>query len=119
MGEKPRANPPETDDPAAWEEYLSGANLDMDRGIPGKEAGKQVEVYGDWVKTEEDEKKEDSDPHEYAHQGEGKHFDGDTCPRKLNDTGTDPLGYRIDQPGDDPVGDEVEERLDREYFNKD
>lgn len=40
MVEKPGPKPPETDDPKAWEDYLSQANLDMDRGYSRKRSWK-------------------------------------------------------------------------------
>jgi hypothetical protein len=86
-----------------WDTYMD-TFYSMDQG---KAKGTQQDVYGDWVKPESEEDLEDTDQ-----------YHGLTCPLQLKATNTDPLGYTIDAPGDDPVGDEVEERLDREYFTK-
>lgn len=75
--------------PEEWKAYLDAYNP-MDRGKP---QGKKVDVYGDWVKPESEERKEDTNK-----------YHGLTCPINLRGT---LVGPHIDQPNERPVEREV------------
>lgn len=93
-----------------WDQYLDICGLNQDAG---DEEDKENTRYGygfdeafdeDWIKAEDDAS---------THQQETDH--NPFCPLRFG-TG---LNVEIDQPGDDPVGDEVEQRLDGSFFNQD
>lgn len=75
--------------PEEWQAYLDAYNP-MERGKP---RGKRHDVYGDWVKPESEEIKEDTDQ-----------YHGRTCPINLRESF---VGPHIDQPNERPVEREV------------
>lgn len=78
----------------------------MDRGIPGKEAGKQVDV-NNFIPDPEDDAREDDDAFTHTARTGKKHFDNpNACPIELNPDNVG-FGPRIDMPGDRPVEREV------------
>jgi len=93
-----------------WDLYLEIAGFSENAG---NEESNGYTQYGhgfdeafdeDWIQAEDDAS---------THRKETDH--NPFCPLRFG-TG---LNVKIDQPGDDPVGDEVERRLDGSFFNQD